>query len=76
MVIYDRKTNTCEAYEIKHTSEPFYKQYRHLVNEDFVKATEKKFGKITKRCIIYKGKTFSEENGIEYKNVEEYLCEL
>ncbi len=76
MVIYDSKTNTCEAYEIKHTIEPFYKQYRHLANEDFIARTEKKFGKITKRCVLYKGKSFTEENGIIYKNVEEYLCEL
>jgi len=76
MVIYDRKNNTCETYEIKHTSEPFHMQYRHLVNEDFIAATEKKFGKITKRCVLYKGQNFVEENGVEYKNVEEYLTEL
>lgn len=76
MLIYDANTNTCEAYEIKHTKEPFPNQYRHLVNEDFVNATEKRFGQITKRCVLYRGKTYTEENSIEYKNVEEYLCEL
>ena len=76
MVIYDTRTNTCECYEIKHSSERSEKQYRHLINEDFVAATEKKFGKITKRCVLYKGETIIEENGVEYKNVEEYLCEL
>lgn len=40
------------------------------------KATEKRFGQIRKRCVLYRGKTYTEENGIEYKNVEEYLCEL
>ena len=40
------------------------------------KATEKRFGQITKRCVLYRGKSYTEENGIEYKNVEEYLCEL
>ena len=54
----DAKTNTCEAYEIKHTTEPFPNQYRHLVNEDFVQATEKRFGQITKRCVLYRGKTY------------------
>lgn len=76
MLVYDANTNTCEAYEIKHTTEPFPNQYRHLINEDFVQATEKRFGQITKRCVLYRGKTYTEENGIEYKNVEEYLCEL
>ena len=52
------------------------KQYRHLINEDFVAATEKKFGKITKRCVLYKDETIIEENGVKYKNVEDYLCEL
>lgn len=76
MVIYDRKSNTCETYEIKHTSEPFHMQYRHLENEDFINATEKKFGKIKRRCVLYKGQNYVEENGVEYKNVEEYLIEL
>ena len=74
--IYDTRTNICECYEIKHSSERSEKQYRHFTNEDFVAATEKKLGKITKRCVLYKGETFIEEKGVEYKNVEEYLCEL
>ena len=34
MVIYDRKTNTCAAYEIKHSSQYVWEQARHLVDEE------------------------------------------
>lgn len=76
MVIYNTEDSTCQIYEIKHSSEIVPRQYKHLVNEDFAADTEKKFGEITKRCVLYKGENHLEENGVEYKNVEEYLCEL
>ncbi|MCR5400649.1 MAG: ATP-binding protein, partial [Treponema sp.] len=76
MVIYDNQTNTCEIYEIKHSEEPVPYQYRHLVNEDKIALTEKRFGKITKKCVLYRGITMESENDVLYKNVEEYLDEL
>ena len=76
MVIYDNQTNTCEIYEIKHSEEAVPFQYRHLINEDKIALTEKRFGKITKKCVLYRGATMQSENDILYKNVEEYLNEL
>ena len=76
MVIYDNQTNTCEIYEIKHSLEAVPFQYRHLINEDKIALTEKRFGKITKKCVLYRGKTMQSENDVLYKNVEEYLNEL
>ena len=76
MVIYDNQTNTCEIYEIKHSEEAVSFQYRHLINEDKIALTEKRFGKITKKCVLYRGATMQSENDILYKNVEEYLNEL
>ena len=76
MVIYDNQTNTCEIYEIKHSLEAVPFQYRHLINEDKISLTEKRFGKITKKCVLYRGETMQSENDVMYKNVEEYLNEL
>ena len=76
MVIYDKQTNTCEIYEIKHSLEAVPFQYRHLINEDKIELTEKRFGKITKKCVLYRGETMQSENDVMYKNVEEYLNEL
>lgn len=76
MVIYDNQTNTCEIYEIKHSLEAVPFQYRHLINEEKIELTEKRFGKITKKCVLYRGETMQSENDVLYKNVEEYLNEL
>lgn len=76
MVIYDNPTNTSEIYEIKHSLEVVPFQYRHLINEDKIALTEKRFGKITKKCVLYRGETMQYENDVMYKNVEEYLNEL
>ena len=76
MVVVDPKNNTCEIYEIKHSKEKANAQYRHLIDEEKLKSTEFRYGKIVKRCVIYRGENTCLENGIEYKNVEEYLKSL
>ena len=38
--------------------------------------TERKYGRITKRAVIYRGSAYLEENGVEYINVESYLNSL
>lgn len=73
MVVADENNLTCEIYEIKHSKEQADEQYRHLIDEEKLKNTEFRYGKITKRVVIYRGKNVTLENGIEYKNVEEYL---
>ncbi len=76
MVIFDRSTLSCEIYEIKHNKEIVKDQYRHLIDEDKINKTEFKYGKITKKVVIYRGEDEVLENNIEYKNVEKYLKSL
>lgn len=76
MVVANENNLTCEIYEIKHSKEQADEQYRHLIDEEKLKNTEFRYGKITKRVVIYRGKDVTLENGIEYKNVEEYLKSL
>ena len=75
MVIYDRSKNECECYEIKHSKEISDDQVRHLLDKEKILLTESKFGRVVKRCLLYKGESGISSNGIEYKNVEEFLCE-
>ena len=35
--------------------------------------SEKMYGKITRRCVLYKSESGIASNGIEYKNVKEFL---
>ncbi len=73
MVIYDTENNSCEIYEIKHSKERVPQQYRHINDSEKLTETERKYGKITKRAVLYRGDAYVEENGIEYINVEGYL---
>ena len=75
MVIFDPITLTCEIYEIKHSNEVVANQYRHLINTEKCTETEHRFGTITGRYVIYRGKA-AESDGVQYLNVEQYLKSL
>ena len=76
MVIYDRASDTSELYEVKHSTERSPFQKRHLMDDEKIRLTEEKFGRVTKKCVLYRGEDFTGEDGIEYRNVEEYLSSL
>lgn len=76
MAIYDPKENTCECYEIKHNNQIVSTQTKYLMDEEKLNQTSKRFGNISKRCVLYRGEDTVLENGIEYQNVEEYLKKL
>ena len=76
MVVADNANATCEIYEVKHSKEKANEQFRHLIDEEKLKNTEFRYGKITKRVVIYRGENTTLENGIEYRNVEDYLKSL
>ena len=75
MVIYDKNTNTCHIYEVKHSDKIVEQQTRFLRMEELNEITEKRFGKIAGKYVIYRGKT-QDVDGIQYVNVEEYLNSL
>jgi len=76
MAIYDSKENTCECYEIKHSDQIVSEQTKYLVDEEKLSQTRKRFGDISKRCVLYRGEDTVLENGIWYQNVETYLKNL
>ena len=76
MVVFDPLTSSCEIYEIKHSTELVPQQYRHLIDEKKCADTEHRFGPITGKYVLYRGADYKAENGIHYRNVEEYLKQL
>lgn len=75
MAVYDSKKSEIECFEIKHSDEIVDDQAKHLLNEDNISKTEQMYGKVIRRCVLYKGESGTTSNGIEYKNVEEFLRE-
>ena len=76
MVVYNTEENCCTVYEIKHSDQVVSEQYRHLTDEDKNAKTERRFGRIKNRIVLYRGNDLLLDNGIEYRNVEEYLKSL
>ena len=75
MVVFSPGTASCEIYEIKHSAGAVPEQARHLTDEKKCAETTARFGTITGRYVIYRGKT-QDVGGIRYLNVEEYLITL
>lgn len=76
MVVYDTEENCCDIYEIKHSKKAVPNQYRHLVDEEKCQQTEKRFGKIRGRYVLYRGGNMETEEGVIYQNAEDYLKSL
>lgn len=75
MVVFDPEAGSCQIFEIKHSEEAVSQQYRHLVNEEKCAQTEHRYGSITGKFVLYRGKS-RVVDGILYQNVEEYLRNL
>ena len=75
MVIYDKTSQNCRIYEIKHSTEANEKQTLHLRDAEKCQIVEKRFGPISGKFVLYRGKdTFAED--VQYLNVENFLCGL
>ena len=75
MVIYDKAGQNCRIYEIKHSTEVNEKQTLHLRDAEKCQIIENRFGPISGKFVLYRGKdTFAE--GVQYLNVENFLCGL
>ena len=75
MVIYDKTSQNCRIYEIKHSAKVNEKQTIHLRDAEKCQIIENRFGPISGKFVLYRGKdTFAE--GVQYLNVENFLCGL
>ena len=76
MLIYDRKKDSYTAFEIKHTTQPYREQYKHLLNPDFQEIIGQKYGNKENVCVLYNGTSFSTPQGVRYLNLSEFLKEI
>ncbi len=76
MVIRDVKNNTCAIYEIKHSRECVPEQARHLIDRYMLDSVTPRYGKLVGRYILYLGENLNTEDGIAYRNAEEFLNNL
>ena len=75
MVIYDKISQNCRIYEIKHSAKVNEKQTIHLRDAEKCQIVENRFGPISGKFVLYRGKdTFAE--GVQYLNVENFQCGL
>ena len=72
MVVFDPVAGSCQIFEIKYSAEIVPQQYRHLIDEEKCAQAEHRYGPITGKTVLYRGKNRVIE-GIQYQNVEEYL---
>ena len=75
MVIYDKASQNCRIYEIKHSTEANEKQTLHLRDAEKCQIVENRFGPISGKFVLYRGKDTLAE-GVQYLNVENFLCSL
>lgn len=66
---------TCELYEVKHSDKCLAAQRRHLLDESKCARAEHRWGAIAGKYVIYRGEP-TEEDGVTYLNVEDYLNSL
>ncbi len=76
MVVFNPEKLSCKIYEIKHSDKIAKQQYSHLIDEEKIKDTEFRFGTVTERVVLYRGEDCDIDNGVRYRNVENYLREL
>ncbi len=76
MLVYDKQKNCYFAFEIKHTSEPYYMQCSHLLNESFKQIIDYKYGDKKNVCVLYNGKPFNTTTGVSYLNISDFIKEV
>lgn len=73
MVVYDRHENCCAAFEVKHSSQAVLEQARHLRDMEKCALTQRRFGELVGRYVIYLGEDLDAGDGIVYRNAERFL---
>ena len=76
MVVHRPERRSFELYEVKHSARADDRQARHLRDGEKIAAVEARYGKVVSRTVLYRGKTFAAQDGVVWRNVEEYLGSL
>lgn len=73
MLTYDPRENDCAAFEIKHSRQVVPAQARHLRDKEKLALTQRRFGELVGRYVLYLGESRDMEDGILYRNAERFL---
>lgn len=76
IVVADRKELTCEVYVTSDAAERNDRQLRHLNDPARLADLEHRYGFVTAREVLYKGRGARHVSGAYYRNVESYLSGL
>lgn len=76
MVVRDRSRQSCQLFEIKHSMERNNLQMRHLTDEGKLAETERLYGPVVGRTVLYRGDDADVGNGVRYRNVGSFLMRM
>ena len=76
MLIYDHDHNQCAIYEIHNNKCHMQEQGKHLTDDYKLALTTPRHGKLIGRYVLYLGENMDSEDGIAYRNAEEFLKNL
>lgn len=73
MLIYDKNKNSYWAFEIKHTSNPYYKQEQYITNPFLKEVIDNNYGHRENVAVLYRGNPFKSETGTFYFNITDFM---
>lgn len=76
MLIYSHHHNKYWGFEIKHTTNFFSGQDKHLVNPFIRNLIDSKYGKRENVCVLYRGESGVSPTGTIYLNISEFLKKI
>lgn len=76
IVVTDREELTCELYEVRNTDERTGNQLFNLADQIKLDTVEHRYGTITARELIYRGRNAKHSSGVAYRNAIDYLDTL
>ncbi|WP_317395503.1 AAA family ATPase [Faecalicoccus pleomorphus] len=77
MIVYQKSTNECSIFEIKHAQERVERQMQHLIDPEKCAWAEQHYGTIVEKKVLYMGPTLPDKfQGVSYQNASDYLHDL
>ena len=74
MLIYDTFSNKYWAFEIKHTTAPYYKQHKHLKNDFIREIIDRNYGSRENAAVLYRGSSCEDsDDGSLYLNITDFM---
>jgi predicted AAA+ superfamily ATPase len=72
MLVFDKEKCCYWGFEIKHTTNAFYKQEQHLQNDKITSFMNREYGKREHVCVLYRGKPFVSSTRTIYLNITDF----